>query len=173
MSDKAGDRGAGDSSFFALYTQQAREVIVSAQAEARAMGHAYIGAEHVLLGLLRVEGSVARKVLNDLGIVLQQARAEVRRRVDQGSVPDGTKPPRDGRLAFSPQTKAVLERTALEARKLGDDRHIGTEHLLLTLVGEGSSALEEMLNNEGAVSGTVRNEIMRQIGCGNDETDAR
>ena len=149
--------------FFALYTQRAREVVVHAQAEARAIGHSYIGAEHLLLGLLRADNGVARSVLNGHGIGLREAREEVRRKIGRGSVPEGTKPPRNGQLAFAPQVKAVLRRTALEAQWLEDDRHIGTEHLLLGLVGKGGGVAAEVLNARGASPGKVREEVMLRV----------
>jgi ATP-dependent Clp protease ATP-binding subunit ClpC len=40
---------------FERFTERSRQVVVLAQDEARALGHNYIGMEHILLGLLREE----------------------------------------------------------------------------------------------------------------------
>ena len=44
---------------FARFTEPARQVVVLAQDEARALRHNYIGTEHLLLGLLREERGLA------------------------------------------------------------------------------------------------------------------
>jgi hypothetical protein len=50
------------------FTPRAKAVLRSAVEEALQLGHNYIGTEHLLLGLLADEGSVAAKVLQDLGV---------------------------------------------------------------------------------------------------------
>jgi ATP-dependent Clp protease ATP-binding subunit ClpA len=52
---------------FERFTDKAREVVVQAQSEARSLRHNYIGTEHILLGLLAVDG-VAGRVLRDMGL---------------------------------------------------------------------------------------------------------
>ncbi|MGH3091540.1 MAG: Clp protease N-terminal domain-containing protein, partial [Gaiellaceae bacterium] len=48
---------------FERFTERARQVVVYAQDEARALKHNYIGTEHLLLGLLREEEGPAARVL--------------------------------------------------------------------------------------------------------------
>ncbi len=48
---------------FERFTERARQVVVLAQDEARALKHNYIGTEHILLGLLREEDGLAARVL--------------------------------------------------------------------------------------------------------------
>jgi len=43
------------------FTQRARRVLALAQEEAERMKHAYIGTEHLLLGLMKEEGGVASR----------------------------------------------------------------------------------------------------------------
>jgi ATP-dependent Clp protease ATP-binding subunit ClpC len=52
-------------------------VLEYAMAEARELNHSYVGTEHLLLGLLREEKGLAAKVLGELGIGLEEARAEM------------------------------------------------------------------------------------------------
>jgi len=54
---------------FRRFSPRAREVIISAQQEARALHHNFIGTEHILLGLLREEEGLAARVLESLGAV--------------------------------------------------------------------------------------------------------
>src|SRR5438067_933468 len=59
---------------FERFTERARQVVVLAQEEARELRHNYIGTEHILLGLLREEGSAAR-VLVSLGVTSYSSRS--------------------------------------------------------------------------------------------------
>jgi DNA-binding transcriptional regulator YhcF (GntR family) len=58
------------------YTSRAKKVLEFAMQEASALDHAYIGTEHLLLGLLREEKGIAAQVLNELGITLEKARRQ-------------------------------------------------------------------------------------------------
>ena len=59
------------------FTPQAKKVLELASEEARQLGHPYIGTEHILLGLLRENESVAAQVLVNLGLKLEDVRAEI------------------------------------------------------------------------------------------------
>jgi hypothetical protein len=52
-----------EAAVFERFTERARQVVVLAQDEARALKHNYIGTEHILLGLLREEEGLAARVL--------------------------------------------------------------------------------------------------------------
>jgi ATPases with chaperone activity, ATP-binding subunit len=55
---------------FERFSERARRALTHAQSEAQRLGHSYIDAEHVLLGLLGEETGVAAKVLSNLGVRL-------------------------------------------------------------------------------------------------------
>jgi len=59
------------------FTPKAKKVIELAMEEARALGHNYIGTEHLLLGLIREGEGVASQVLMNLGMELSKVREEV------------------------------------------------------------------------------------------------
>jgi len=59
------------------YTTRAKKVLEYAMAESRELNHSYVGTEHLLLGLLREERGLAAKVLGELGIGVNEARAEM------------------------------------------------------------------------------------------------
>src|SRR5438067_13294760 len=69
---------------FERFTERARQVVVLAQDEARALRHNYIGTEHLLLGLLREQEGIVTRVLGALGIELEAVRAQVREIVGEG-----------------------------------------------------------------------------------------
>ncbi len=109
------------------FTQRARRVLSLAQEEAERMQHSYIGTEHLLLGLMREEGGVAGRVLQQLNLDIKEVEALVERKTRSGQRAPFSK------LDLSPGTKKVLELAVEEARRM-DHHYIGTEHLLLGLL---------------------------------------
>ncbi len=69
---------------FERFTEQTRRVVVLAQEEARELGHGFIGTEHLLLGLLRVENSVAAGVLSSTGLTPADVRNDIVRLLGPG-----------------------------------------------------------------------------------------
>ncbi len=57
---------------------ETQQVLEHAVEEARRLGHHYIGTEHILLGLVRVD-STAMEVLRRLGVTAEQIRRQTRR----------------------------------------------------------------------------------------------
>ena len=60
-------------------SQAAKKVVTHAIEEARALGHNYIGTEHLLLGLMCDSEMVSAQVLANLGLQLDAVRAEIQR----------------------------------------------------------------------------------------------
>ena len=69
---------------FERFTDRARDVVARAQEESRQSRHHHIGTEHLLLGLLSVEGGLAQRVLVDAGVDRARVRADVTRLVQAG-----------------------------------------------------------------------------------------
>jgi ATP-dependent Clp protease ATP-binding subunit ClpC len=59
------------------FTPQAKKVLELALPESKALGHDYIGTEHILLGLIREGDGVAAQVLVKLGADLNRVRQQV------------------------------------------------------------------------------------------------
>ncbi len=72
------------------FTPQAKRVLELASEEARGLGHPYIGTEHILLGLLSEQDSVAAQVLINLDLKLEDVRSEI---LDLLGASDVSKPP--------------------------------------------------------------------------------
>jgi ATP-dependent Clp protease ATP-binding subunit ClpC len=100
---------------FERFTEPARQVVVLAQDEARALRHNYIGTEHILLGLLREREGLGALALESLDVKLEDVRAQVGRIVGQGE--EAT----TGQIPFTPRAKKVLELSLREALSLGHD----------------------------------------------------
>src|SRR5437870_3821937 len=141
---------------FERFTERARQVVVLAQDEARALKHNYIGTEHILLGLLREEEGLAARVLESLDITVEEVRAQVARIVGQGDEVT------TGQIPFTPRAKKVLELALREALSLGHN-YIGTEHILLGLVRENQGGAASILLDFDADAEKIRNEIIRML----------
>src|SRR5579884_3572835 len=141
---------------FERFTERARQVVVLAQDEARALKHNYIGTEHILLGLLREEEGLAARVLESLDITVERVRAQVVRIVGSGEEVTS------GQIPFTPRAKKVLELALREALSLGHN-YIGTEHILLGLVRENEGVAARILLDFDADAEKIRNEIIRML----------
>ncbi len=123
---------------FERFTDRARRVVTLAQDQAREMDHAYVGTEHLLLGLLAEGGGVAFAALTRLNINLEDAQVAVKEMIG-----DGAGAP-SGHIPFTTRTKKVMEISLREALQLGHN-YIGTEHLLLAIVREGEGVAAQVL----------------------------
>ena len=72
---------------FERFTDRARRVLVLAQEEARDLNHAFIGTEHILLGLIREGEGVAAKALDALGVTFDVVREKVEEAIGPNSTP--------------------------------------------------------------------------------------
>src|SRR5512137_3033578 len=114
---------------FERFTERARKVIILAREEAIRLGHNFVGTEHLLLGLIREGDGLAVAILKKLNVSISALKAEIEK-----IVAVGTEFSPAGEIPFTPQAKKVLEDAISEARSLGHN-YIGTEHLLLGLLG--------------------------------------
>jgi hypothetical protein len=142
---------------FERFTERARQVVVLAQDEARALKHNYIGTEHLLLGLLREEEGLAARILETLDVTLEDVRYQVERIIGMGDEVA------TGQIPFTPRGKKVLELALREALSLGHN-YIGTEHLLLGLVREGEGVGMRILLDLGVTQDEIRNDVVRALG---------
>jgi ATP-dependent Clp protease ATP-binding subunit ClpA len=140
---------------FERFTERARQVVVLAQDEARALKHNYIGTEHILLGLLREEEGLAARVLESLDVNVEEVRLQVGRIVGQGDEVTA------GQIPFTPRAKKVLELSLREALGLGHN-YIGTEHVLLGLLREGEGVAIRILM-EFADPEDVHSEVLKAL----------
>ena len=157
------------------FTSHAREALAAAEREARALGHRAVATEHLLLGLLRVDESVAARALRLLDVTCDAALARTRELVDVGGEPV------PGRLSFDSHVLAVVEDAftgavwipslgrslvgasfspspttpwgtpvSAEAPRLSQGRvKVRTEDLLLALIAHGEGVAAQVLGDFG------------------------
>lgn len=142
-----------------------RRVLTLAEEEAAGFNHAFIGTEHLLLGLLREEQGLAAQTLTSLGLTLADARATVREiyaptaaaRAAAQADPSVTVE-RD----YTRRTRKVLGLALDEMQRRGDGL-VRTEHLLLAIIREGGGIGAEILDNAG-ILGKVRGQLLATLG---------
>ena len=116
---------------FKGFTEKANTALNLSIRSAQALGHTYVGTEHLLLGLLREGSGVAAVVLNNRGITAAEYERRVTETEAVGAYTYVT--PQD----FTPRAKAAMEKAAEETAKV-QYGYIGTEHLLLALLQDKS-----------------------------------
>lgn len=84
--EKVIGRGQGLLQAVPEFTPRAKKVSELAFAEARSLGHNYVGTEHLLLGLIREREGIAARVLLNLGADLTKVRNQVIQVLGQGDM---------------------------------------------------------------------------------------
>lgn len=142
------------------FTKRAKRVINEiAQDEAKRLGSDFIGPEHILLGLLREEDSVAIKILTNLNINLNELRKEVEKRTREGS----------GALLLDvsqgqDKYQKMIEVSKEEAKRLKHN-YVGTEHILLALLRDNNNIAGGSLSSFSVNYNVIKSEILRLLGA--------
>lgn len=123
------------------YTDGLKKAWKFAGEEASKLGCDYLGTEHLLLGIAHEKDSAGGKILNSLGVTVEAMEPLL---VGEGK--SGYFSRRE--LYVAPRTKRVLEMAVEEANDLGNS-FVGTEHLLLAILREGSGVAIQILEHFG------------------------
>jgi hypothetical protein len=113
------------------FTERVRRTLDFAREDAARFHHAYVGTEHMLLGLLRVGDTVAATMLENLHVPLDELRDRL-----ESSLEPGTSEPTGPHLPYASHAKKVLELAMDEARGFSHS-YVGTEHLLISVLRHG------------------------------------
>ncbi len=140
-------------------SSEARRSIQFAREEAKRLGQAVVGTEHILLGLLRCEGSRALMALNAEGITLEAARGCLQTTIP-GIPPSELERPAE-EYAVSAHARRIIEGSRREAVRRGDD-HIGAEHLLLALLADSRNGAVQTLEELRAKPARVERQLERE-----------
>jgi len=148
---------------FTRFTDRTRACVEAAFDEARMLGHDSLGDEDLLLGILRADEGIGAEALSSLGVTLEGTREqseemlsyalssigisfeEVRREAGDAfemRIPDNR------RIPFSPRAKKALIEARKEMRRMGDN-YLGTEHVLLGILGNADGIGARILAGMG------------------------
>ena len=142
------------------FTQKAQNTLNNALRFAKELGHTYIGSEHLLLALCSEQESVAAKLLAKHGVVAEELRTRITQMVGEGT--SSSVSPAD----MTPRTKRIIEHSAMESHRSGQS-YIGTEHLLIALLGEGDSVAVQLLEADHVSVSELKKELNALLGDGN------
>lgn len=138
---------------FERFDDDARDVMVQAEAEASRLNHDYLGTEHILLGLTRGTGD-AIAILKMLNVGLRDIRREI-----ENITPWNPRTVETGDVPFTPRAKKALENALEEAHHL-NCKSVGSEHILLGLLQDPSSVAFQVLTMLGLEIEQVRKQAL-------------
>lgn len=154
---------------FNYFTQKASEVLNLAIKAAENFGHNYVGSEHILLGLLKVDGGVAHSVLESRNVTLEDIESFIKTNVGVGNKtrlsPDD----------FTPRSKRIID-TAFQIARGMLHSFVDTEHLLLAILQEGDSYAVKFINSMGIDEELLFEQIVQTVNNNapsRDETGAK
>lgn len=126
---------------FERFTDGAQRALGIAQEKAKKFGHDCVGTEHLLLGLLEEDDSVASKALHSLGLEDKATEKAVLDAVGRGNS-------HGNELYITPRTKRVLQ-LAVEIANQMQHNYVGAEHLLLGILQDGGGVAVNVLYGMG------------------------
>ena len=141
---------------FEKFTEGAIKVIMLSQEEARRMGHNFVGTEQLLLGVIGQRHGIGARALKKMKVTLKKARKEIELYIGRGTGFVASEIP------FTPRAKRVLEMAVHEGKDLGQN-FVGTEHILLALIGESDGVAMRTLDKLNVDISKLRNLILAYI----------
>ena len=151
---------------FTGFTQKANTALNAAIEYAENLGHTYIGSEHLLLGLLSSEGSVAYTALTARNITADNVETAVRNSVGIGT--PTVLSPND----FTPRSKNIIETAVTIARSLGHG-YVGTEHLLIAILRDSSCYAMDILDAMNVSAADVAEEITKSVNVSQNDASPK
>ena len=143
------------------FDESGKRVMAIAQDEAIRLNHNYIGTEHLLAAVVRVDSDgPAGRALVRLGVSLDKVRTALEFIIGKG---DAAVAPSE--ITLSPRSRKVLEIARDEARRLGRPK-VGAAEILLGLVREGEGIAAGILESLGLTLETVHQAVVSEIGTG-------
>ncbi|HTU88252.1 MAG TPA: Clp protease N-terminal domain-containing protein [Solirubrobacteraceae bacterium] len=139
-------------------SEEARQCIQFAREEAKRLAQPAVATEHILLGILRCDGSQAREALSAEGVTLDAARGCLQTTMP-GLPPDEHERPAE-EYAVSAHARRIVEGSRREARDRGKDS-IGVEHLLLALLSDSRNGAVQTLEELRTTSERIRRRLDR------------
>jgi len=123
------------------FTEQAREAIGASQEILRQLQHSQWDSEHILMALLDQDKGVAIDIMTEMGVYVDAIKTRLTAIL--GKAPKVAS--QTNQIFVTPRVEALLNRSKVEADRLGDD-FIGTEHLFIALTQEEQGGVAEVLN---------------------------
>ena len=144
---------------FNRFTERARNILMYANDESKKFKHGYVGTEHILLGILLEEDSIAKNLLNDFGVKYDNSKELLETYIGYGTTEIQIAP---NEIALTPRTKRLFEISLVEARALNQN-YITPEHMLLAIIREAEGVAYTILANLGVDFSKLYKEVINSI----------
>ncbi len=142
---------------FERFTEKAAGVIMASQEEAKRLGAAFVGTEHLLLGMIVKSEPIVMKTLEYFRVNPNDIKQKIEELSSTGEERGIIEIP------FSPPVKKTIEFAWEEARQLGHS-YVGVEHLFLALVREGTGLGAKILSDFGITPSSAKNRVISLLG---------
>ena len=139
------------------FTQKAQNTLKNALNEAGALGHAYMGSEHLLLGLTMEKDSIAARLLSARGIdegSVRESIIEITGRGDKCRLSSKD---------MTPRAKRIIEESGRIAKKNGCT-YIGTEHILTAILEETGAMGARIVEASGVPLSLILSDLVAHQG---------
>ena len=148
---------------FSGFTGKGNEALNNAILAAERFGHTFVGSEHLLLGILMTGSSVANSILSEFKVTLSEVERLVAETVGRG-IPTKLSPEH-----LTPRAKRVVENAIAGTKQLGKDA-VGTEHILIGILGEGDNYAIRFMSELGVDIPALTSKVLQVVGL--DENGA-
>lgn len=136
------------------FTPKAFEAIGSGYEIAKELGSANVKPEHLLLGLLKNKKGIACRILKDMNVDTDYLYNKILKPIEKQK----------------PVTLTIIRLAQEEARRLGHSV-VGTEQILLGILGEGTGIGSRVLKELGITLKDTRIEVEKIVGFGSDNSE--
>lgn len=119
------------------FTGRANKVLELAKEFSEKHNYSFVGTEHILYGLVKEGEGLASKILINQGLTYEYVESEILKI-------DGVMNTLEADIEFTPRAKRIIENSAKEAMRMGQN-YVGTEHILLSLMREIDSVAVRIL----------------------------
>jgi len=137
----------------AKFSPRVKDLISHSRDEAVRLMNEFVGAEHLLLGLIRLNEGTGVHILQEFNLDLAKVKKEVEKILSKSSVTYIA----NLNLPLLKQTENIIKQSYLEAKEFKSPV-IGTEHLLLTILRNEDSVACQVLNKYGVMYENARDE---------------
>ena len=142
----------------AKFSPRVRDILSLSHEEARRLGNAYVGLEHLYLGLMKEGGSCAIQVLQRLNLNLEVFQKKLEASVKVANPTQGS----NAALPLTKQAERVLKFTYIIAKEFRSEI-VRSEHLMLAILHEKNNIISQNLEFEGIHYENFKEELIRYL----------
>lgn len=144
------------------FTKKAEEALKNSATTAYAYGHSSIGSEHILIGLMQTDESVAQTVLLKNEVDLERFEEMVSQLMHPDNMAEYSEPE-----SYTPRAAGILNMAAREARRF-KAQLVGTEHILIAMLKDSECVATKLLATMGCNIQKIYVDVMMAVGDANN-----